>query len=152
MSPLLPDTPYEAYVEKEVVISKFDHSIYVPKTASYDYIVTEDGEKYNITGDYNRSELSEKLTTGTVATIKYAINKILPFKKYAEEIIVDGNKIVTYNNDAPTDWSPLIIVSSCFFLIGVFLSFVVRWHVKGNRKRQAKRDARIIKKYGKLKK
>ena len=112
----------------------------------------QDGEKYNITGEYSRSELSEILIKGTTAVIKYDTNDILPFKKYAEEMTVDGNKIVTYNNDAPTNWTPHIIfcVLSCF--IGAAFLFAYRWQIMRNRKLQAKRDARIIKKYGKLKK
>ena len=150
--PIMPTTPYEEYKEKEVIISEFDHFYGGPKGASYDYIITEDGEKYNVTGEYSRSELSEILIKGTIAVIKYDTNDILPFKKYAEEMTVDGNKIVTYNNDAPTNWTLHIIfcVLSCF--IGAAFLFVYRWQIMRIRKLQAKRDARIIKKYGKLKK
>ena len=150
--PVIPTTPYEEYKEKEVVISKFDHFYGGVKGASYDYIITEDGETYNITGDYSRSELSEILIKGTVAVIKYDNNNILPFKKYAEEMTVDGNKIVTYNDDAPINWIPHIILGLLFCLIGVALLFLCRWHIIRNRKLQAKRDARIVKKYGNLKK
>ena len=150
--PIMPTTPYEEYKEKEVIISEFEHFYGGVRGASYDYIITEDGEKYNITGDYSKSELSEVLTKGTTAVIKYEINNILPFKKYAEEMTVDGNKIVTYNNNASTNWAPHIIfcLRSCF--IGVAFLFAYRWQIMRNRKLQAKRDARIIKKYGNLKK
>ena len=149
--PLMPTRPYEEYNEKEVVISSFDLSTSV-KGASYHYIITEDGEKYNITGEYSASELYEILIKGTVAVIKYATNNILPFKKYAEEITVNGNKIVIYNNDAPTNWTPHIIYGLLFCLIGVFFLLAFRWQIMRNRKLQAKRDARIIKKYGQLRK
>ena len=149
--PIIPYTPYEEYKEKEVVISKFDHFYGGPKGASYDYIITEDGEKYNVTGEYSRSELSEILIKGTTAVIKYDINDILPFKKYAEEITVSGNKIVKYNDDTPTKWMPHIIFCLIFCLTGVALLFAFRWQIIRNRKLQAKRDAKIIKKYGKLK-
>jgi hypothetical protein len=150
--PIMPTTPYEEYKEKEVIISEFEHFYGGVRGASYDYIITEDGEKYNITGDYSKSELSEVLTKGTTAVIKYEINNILPFIKYAEEMTVDGNKIVTYNNDAPINWAPHIVfcLISCF--IGSSLLLAYRWGVIRNRKLQAKRDARIIKKYGNLKK
>ena len=150
--PIMPTTPYEEYKEKEVIISEFDHFYGGVRGASYDYIITEDGEKYNITGDYSKSELSEVLTKGTAAVIKYDINNILPFKKYAEEMTVNGNKIVTYNNDAPTNWTPHIIFCVLSCLIGIAFLFAYRWHIMRNRKLQAKRDAKIIKKYGKLKK
>ena len=148
--PIMPTTPYEEYKEKEVIISEFDHFYGGPKGASYDYIITEDGEKYSVTGEYSRSKLSEILIKGTTAVIKYDTNNILPFIKYAEEITVGGNKIVTYNNDAPTNWTPHIIFCLIFCLIGVSFLFVFHWQVIRNRKLQAKRDARIIKKYGKL--
>jgi len=149
--PLIPITPYEEYQEKEVVISKFDH-FYGVRTSSYDYITTEEGESFNITGDYNRSELSEILIKGTVAVIKYDTNNIFPFKKYVEEMIVDGNKIVTYDNDTPIDWNPYIIACSLCSFIGVCFLFLYYWQIIENRKLQAKRDEKIIKKYGSLKK
>ena len=150
--PIIPTTPFEEYTEKEVVISKFDHFYGGLKGASYDYIITDDGEKYNITGEYSKSELSEFLIEGTVAVIKYDTNNILPFKKYVEELTVEENRLVTYNNDTPINWAPHIIfcLISCFIGISLLLAF--RWEVIRNRKLQAKRDARIIKKYGNLKK
>ncbi len=149
--PVIPTTPFEEYKEKEVIISKFDH-FHSSKYANRHYIITEDGEKYNVTGEYSRSELSEILIKGTVAVIKYDTNNVLPFIKYAEEMTVDGNKIVTYNNDDPINWTPHII----FCLIGCFIGFIFlsayRCIIIRNRKLQAKRDARIIKKYANLKK
>ncbi len=150
--PVMPTTPYEEYKEKDVVISQFNHHYGGIRGASYNYIITEDGEKYNITGDYSKSELSELLIKGASAVIKYDTNKILPFIKYAEEIVIDGNKIVTYNNDTPTNWAPHIIFCLLSCLMGVALLFAYRWHIIRNRNLQAKRDARIIKKYGDLKK
>ncbi len=147
--PVLPTTPYEEYKEKDVVISQFNH--HYGKWSSYNYIITEDGVRYIVTGDYSKSELSELLIKGTAAVIKYDTNKILPFIKYAEEIIVDGNKIVTYNNDTPTNWAPHIIFCLLLCLVGVAFLFAYRWHIIRNRNLQAKRDARIIKKYGNLK-
>ena len=146
--PIIPATPYEEYKEKEVIISKFDHFYGGVKGASYDYIITEDGEKYNISGDYIKSELSEILTKGTTAVIKYKVNSVLPCKTYIEEIIVDGSKVVTYNNDTPMNWVPHIIFGIFSCLIGIAFIVSYHWHITHNRKLQAKRDARIIKKYG----
>lgn len=149
--PLIPATPLEEHREKEIVISKFDYHSGTKGSSSYHYIISEDGEEYNITGEYSASELYEILTKGTVVVIKYDTNNILPFVKYAEEITFNGNKIVTYNNDAPTNWISHIIFSLLFVLIGVSFLFFYRWKITNNRKVQAKKDARIIKKYGKLK-
>ena len=150
-SPLIPLTPYDEYMEKDVVISKFDYHSTV-KGASYHYILTEDGEKYNITGEYESSELYTMLSPGTYATIKYEINKVFPFKMYVEEMIVNGNKIITYDNDQPPDWTAIMIVSSILLLLGTGFLFAYRATILHNRKQQQKRDARIIKKYGALKK
>lgn len=149
-SPLIPPKPYDEYMEKDVAISKFDY-FHTVKGSSYHYILTEDGEKYNITGKYTSSELYDLLLPGTCATIKYDVNRIFPFKKYAEEITVNGNKIVTYDNDQPPNWTALIIAGSLSLSIGIGLMVVFRLAVVQNRKKQKKRDARIIKKYGKLK-
>lgn len=147
----LPSTPYEEYVEKEVIISKFDNFHGVRYAASYDYIVTVDGDEYNITGEYDHSELSELLTEGTPAIIKYDVNDILPFKQYVEEMIVDGEKIVTYNNDEPANLVFPVIFLLIFCLMGFVFLFTYRSFIIRNRKLQEKRNARIIKKYGMLK-
>lgn len=150
--PIMPTTPYEEYKEKDVVISQFNHHYGGIRFASYNYIITEDGEKYNISGDYSKSELSEFLIKGTAAVIKYDTNDIIPFIKYAEELTVDGNKIVKYNNDTPINWAPHIIFCLLSCLMGVALLFAYHWQILRNRNLQAKRDARIVKKYGNLKK
>ena len=150
--PLIPATPLEEHKEKEIVISQFDYHGGGRYGASYHYIITEDGERYNITGEYSATQLYDVLSKGTVAVIKYDTNKLLTFKNYAEEMTVDGNKIVTYNNDDPTNWTMHIIFGLLALLIGLASLFFCRWEIKHNRKMQAKRDARIIKKYGKLEK
>ena len=149
--PLIPATPLEEHKEKEIIISQFDYHSGGRYGASYHYIITEDGERYNITGEYIATQLYDVLSKGTVAVIKYDTNKILTFKKYAEEMTVDGNKIVSYNNDDPPNWTMHIIFGSLVLLIGLAFLFFYRWEIKRNREMQAKRDARIIKKYGKLK-
>jgi predicted small secreted protein len=149
-SPLIPPKPYEEYRQKDVVISKFDYW-HTVKGSSYHYILTENGEKYNLTGKYSSSELYDLLLSGTCATIKYDENLIFPFKKYVEEITVNGNKIVTYDNDKPPNWTVLIIAGSLSSSLGICSVIVFRLAVVQNRKKQRKRDARIIKKYGMLK-
>ena len=150
--PLIPATPLEEHKEKEIVISKFAYHAGGQYVASYYYIITEDGERYEITGEYSATQLYDVLSKGTVAVIKYDTNKLLTFINYAEEMTVDGNKIVTYNNDDPTNWTIHIIFGLLALLIGLASLFLFRWEIKHNREIQAKRDARIIKKYGKLEK
>jgi AraC-like DNA-binding protein len=47
--PLMPAKPLEEYTEKEIVISQIDYHHGGRYGASYHYIITEDGERYNIT-------------------------------------------------------------------------------------------------------
>ena len=150
--PLIPATPLEEHKEKEIVISQFDYHGGGRYGASYHYIITEDGERYNITGEYSATQLYDVLSKGTVAVIKYDTNKLLTFINYAEEMTVNGNKIVTYNNDDPPNWTLHIIFGLLTFLVGIGFLFFYGWEIKHNREMQAKRDARIIKKYGKLEK
>lgn len=149
--PLMPATPYDEYMEKEVIISEINH-YYGYRSSSYDYIVTKDGEVYNITGKYNTSKLFELLAEETPARIKYDVNKIFPFKKYVEEMTVNDIQVVKYDNDQPINWTFPVIASSICFLIGAGFLFVCRAFIIRNRKMQAKRDERIMKKYGRLKK
>lgn len=150
--PFKPSIPYEEYLEKDIVISKFDRSYGARAITTYDYIITGDGENYTLTGDYDQSELSKILIKGTDATIKYRVNSVLPFLKYAEEIIVDGNKVATYDNDAPVNWTFVIIMGVVSCAMGAFFLFMYHWSIAHNRKLQEKRDKRIIKKYGSLEK
>ncbi len=150
--PLMHTISYQELTETQVIITKFDHHSGGGKFASYDYIVTEDGDVFNVTGEYSRAELSNLLSSGTAATIKYSVNRILPFKKYVEEMTVDGQMVVTYNNHKPINWTAPAIFCIIFCLLGVAHIIGYCLHIRRNRKIQEKRDARIIKKYGKLNK
>ena len=46
--PFMHSVPYEEYIEKEVVIEKIGHQSGGLRRAFYDYIITEEGEKFNI--------------------------------------------------------------------------------------------------------
>ena len=104
---------------------------------------------FNVTGEYSRAELTDLLAPGTAATIKYSVNRILPFKRYAEEMTVGGQTVVTYNNHKPIDWTVSVIFCVIFCLLGVAHIIGYRLHIRRNRIMQEKRDARIAKKYGK---
>ena len=145
--PLVPRTPYEDHLEKEIVVSGFDYHSGGVRGASYYYIITTDGEIYNITGDYSTSKLKESLKEGTQITIKYTENKFFN-RRYAEEIVLNGEFLVKYNNDQPIDWTGSIIFATFSALVGIGFILSYRFFVLHNRKIQAKRDARIKKKYG----
>ena len=145
--PLIPRTPYSEHLEKEVIVSEFDFHSGGVRGASYYYIITTDGEIYNITGDYSASKLRECLKEGTQTTIKYTENKVFN-RKYAEEIALGEELLVKYNNDGPIDWTGSIIFATFSALVGVGFILSYRFHINHNRQLQAKRDARIKKKYG----
>jgi hypothetical protein len=91
----------------------------------------------------------EEYFTSTSKTIDFKPNGTL--SRY--ETDNDGAKeIITYDNDQPPDWTAIIIAGSISSLLGTGFLFVYRAAIVHNRKQQQKRDARIIKKYGKLKK
>lgn len=145
--PLVPRTPYSEHLEKEIVISDFDYHSGGVRGVSYHYIVTTDGEIYNVTGEYSAPELREHLKKGTQIAIKYTENKFFN-RKYAEEIVLNGEPLVRYNNDKPIEWTAPIIFAAFSALVGIGFILSYRFFVQHNRKIRAKRDARIKKKYG----
>lgn len=148
---ITPHVDYDSLQTKEVTIIEFKHFYGGPKGASYDYIRTTDGQKLILSGDYQREQLKEFLTEGRSATVKWYKNE--PFwTLLVEEMYVDGERVVTYDNDKPVDWKSPLFFGSCSIALGIGGSFVLRLFVKMNRKKQKKRDERIRRKYGNVSK
>ncbi len=148
---IAPHVGYDSLQMKEVTITKFKHHYGGARSASYDYIRTTDGEKHNLSGDYQREQLQELLTEGKTATIMWHKNK--PFRTLlVEEMYVDGERVVTYDNDKPIDWKPPLIFGCCFIALGIGCLFLLRVLVKTNRNKQKKRDEKIQRKYGNMEK
>ena len=146
---IAPHVSYDSLQTKEVTVTVFKHFYGGPKGASYDYIRTTDGEKYNLSGDYQRGQLQELLTEGKTVTIKWYKNE--PFwTPLVEEMYVDGDRVVTNDNDKPVDWKSTLIFGSCFIALGIGGFFLLRLYVKTNRKKQKKRDEKIQRKYGNI--
>ena len=145
----LPVTPYEAYQEKTTTVDSVRYHYYM--SSGYWELRTEDGECYNLTGSFQASELKEKLTPGTEVQIRYGENWVgnLFGYKYAEELTVNGKRIVSYNNDEDQHLTALYLLSGACILFGAAGLFLFRWEVRRNRELQRKRDQRIEKKYGK---
>lgn len=140
---------YDSLETKEVTITEFKHNSV--RGSSYDYICTTDGKKYNISGNYKREQLQELLTEGQTITIKWFKNT--PFcTLLAEEIYVDGKRIVTYDNDLPSTWKNPLVVGVCTIAIGISGLFLIIFLLKSNNYKQRNRNERIRKKYGDLKK
>lgn len=104
-------------------------------------------DRYNISGDYQREQLNDLLTEGRTVTIKWYKNE--PFWTFlAEEIYVDGEKIITYNNDTPVEWKLPLILGICLVALGTWGFLLMRSFLKMNRTKQQKRDEKIKRKYG----
>lgn len=148
---IAPHVDYDSLQTKEVTIIEFKHFYGGSKGASYDYIRTTDGQKLILSGEYQREQLKELLTEGISATVKWYKNE--PFwTLLVEEMYVDGERIVTYDNDKPVDWKSPLIFGFCSITLGIGGFFVLRLFVKTNRKKQKKRDERIRRKYGNVSK
>lgn len=146
---IAPHVGYDSLQAKEVTITEFKHHSGGHRGASYDYIRTTDGEKYNLSGDYQREQLKELLTEGKTVSIKWYKNE--PFwTLLVEEMYVNGERVVTYDNDKPVDWKSPLIFGTCCIALGIGSFFLLRFFVKTNRKQQKKRDERILRKYGKI--
>ena len=113
-------------------------------------IETTDGERYNISGNYDRSKIRDNLPNGTKAYIKYHKTNLFFWVTYVEEVVVEGNYIVQYNDDNKIDPRTFILAIPSVIL-GILGFIYVRWSIKHNRYIQENRDKRIIKKYGSLK-
>ena len=138
---------YAALQTKEIIVDAFRHHSGT-YGGSYDYILTMDGEMYNVSGDYQRAQLTQLLTEGRSVTIKWYKNK--PFwTLLAEEIYVDGQRIVTYNNDEPVNKTIPVIIGICAIAIGLGIFGFLNFMLKHNRTKQKKRDDKIKRKYDK---
>lgn len=137
---VIPAADYDSLQTKEVVIAAFEHHHAGWRTPAYDYILTTDGDRYHITGDYQREDLEELLTKGKTATIKWRKNK--PFwTLFAEEIYVDGQRVVTYNNES-VEWKDSLLVGACLIVPGVggifLMAAIIKMDETDPRSRSAK--------------
>lgn len=144
---ILPGVRYDSLHTKEVIVTQFGHFYGGVGWAAYDYIRTTDGEEYHISGVYQRERLKTQLVGGKSITIKWYQNK--PFwTLFAEEIYVDGERVVTYDNDVPANWKLPLFLGACFVAFGVSGFFMIRFFLRTNRMKQRKRDEKIKRKYG----
>ena len=141
-----PPAPLDELIEKQVTVADLRH-IHQVKGSDYDLLTTTEGEKFNLTGDYRRDEVYDALTEGKAITIYYQKSKLF-FRKYAEIVIADEQELVRFDNDEPQGEVGRIIFGCVTVLLGVAFMVGFRWELRHNRRMQAKRDARIRKKYG----
>lgn len=146
---LFPQPEYNDLKSKEITVDQFLR--YHRYRAGYAHLMyTSDGERYYVTGDFKFSEL-ESVPSGTKATMKWSENPFCWFSDHAEEIIIDGKVVVSYNNDEPVLYGLYVVLgASIALLAGLFLWFGLGW-IQHLQIKQSKRDRRIEKKYGKKK-
>ena len=110
---ILPDRPidYASLQTKEVIVETFKYH-YGAHGSDYHDIRTTDGERYVIKGDYRREQLEELLTKGAVITIKWYESDFGGL--CAEEVYIDGEKVVAYNDDLP-------VKNNIRLILGVFV-------------------------------
>ena len=145
----IPETPYVDYIEEKIVVLKADRSNGGRYLSAYDYIIDENGRKYNVTGEYERAQLFEALPKGTIATIKYHTNPLVPWEKYVEEVEVNGTLLVKGDGVEQLSWETVAFVFVLALVGSALPIFLFCWNIKRNKELQSKRDVRINKKYGK---
>jgi len=142
---LFPSPDYDALEEKEVTVQALRHFSGL-KGVSYDYILTTDGERYNLAGDYDSEEVYGLLTEGRKATIKWCVNK--PARTLlAGGVCVDGQTVVAYRSQ-PDSWKPMLVFGCWFVATGIGGFLLLHLLLKTNRRKQNQRDERIKRKYG----
>lgn len=161
---LFPPKPYEELLRKEIVVEKVEYQPTSSKTRAL-FLYTKDGERYILSGAFeNRIEKDEnnvshyagpvweKLVPGAAAQIKYFESSRRRVDGYAEEVTVDWQLIVTYDDDVP----PTIGMRIAMFCLALFLSAVAvislkfsLYMIQDREKKEQMRNQRIAKKYGK---
>ena len=144
---LFPEPTYAELEEKNVVVADIIR-VHIYRSGDVYRVCTVDGETYNLTGSFAYEDLKDILLPNTTATIKWARNRFVIFPDYAEEVIVNGQVVVRYNNDEPIPRSPYYFMAGLFAVFGALFLWGRLWWTKHLRTKQEKRDKRIQRKYG----
>ena len=150
---LIEPVSYDDYQTKVVTVKSLGYRSVGGRVSGYYFMRTTDGEKYNISGIYNKTQLKKMITKGRTVTIKWVEDEWLKIC-YAEEIFVDGEKVVSYDGDSWGEGKGKIFVfvfGICMVAIGTGGLFILKLLIKSNRKKRQKREEQLLKKYGKLK-
>lgn len=149
---LVPPAEYEELLPKEIVIESVEW-VRQSRGSSFYRITTESGERYNITGEYERSRVEELLSSGTRASVRYYEGRFLfTTRKYAEVIYVGRECVSAYNNDENNGIWMLYLLGGMSVLLALGMGYYVVWEAKRARRSQIMRDRRIAKKYASGKK
>ena len=145
---LLPFASYDSLQEQEATVQSFKHFYGGSKGLNDTYLLTTDNEKYILSGDYDHEEAAAQLTAGKSVTLKWYQQK--PFGgRLAEEVIMDGKPIVRYDNDLGRDKKASFFAGAFLAAVGTGGLLLLNLTLKTNRKKQARRDEKLKRKYGK---
>lgn len=118
----------ESLQAKEVTVAELNYHIQ-PRGANIYYIRTTDGEKYIISGSFDRHELVKDISVGKEITVKWYQSK-WPAALLAEEIFADGKQVVFYDNDKKLDWR----ISFFLGCLGIFMGTACIAEIRYDRK------------------
>lgn len=118
----------ESLQSKEVTVAELDYHIRYRGASTY-YIRTIDGEKYIISGSYERTELANAITHGKRVTVRWYQSR-WPAVLLAEEIFADGKQVVFYNNDRKLDWKISLFLGCLGVFMGVACFAAIRYDKK----------------------
>lgn len=148
---IFPTAQYDELIQKQITVADF-RRVHRYKSGN-DYIIeTTENETYTLTGDFDYGEVRSILLPETKATIKYSKNRFFfGGSDYAEEVVVDGRTVVTFDNDSGIGpgRTPLVILGVILVVFAVANLYARLKHIDYLRTQQEKRDRRIEKKYGK---
>ena len=144
---LFPPPSYDELYEKTVTVSSCERTHQYRGGYSY-RLYTEEDSTFTLTGTFDHDTVADMLQHGVTATVK-GYPSINPFFDCAEEITVNGEAIVSYNNDDPPDRIALVWLGLFFVLIGTGYTACSLWWAKHLQSLEEKRNKRIEKKYGK---
>lgn len=139
----------ESLQTKEVTVSVLDYHIGYRSANTY-YIRTSEGEKYILSGSYQRKELMETVSTGKTVVVKWYRSKF-PSALMAEEMFADGKQVVFYDNDRKLDGKILFLLGSLAVLMGMGCLAVVRYDQKLSGENRKGRNGKPAAKPGKRK-
>ena len=118
----------ESLQSKDVTVSVLDYHINHRSANTY-YIRTTDGEKYIISGSFDRHELVKDISVGKAITVKWYQSK-WPATLHAEEIFADGKQVVFYDNDKKLDWKLSLVLGGICISLGAGCFAAIRYDRK----------------------
>lgn len=118
----------ESLQSKAVTVSELDYHINHRSANTY-YIRTTDGEKYILSGSYERAELVKAITQGKRITVRWYPGK-WPAALLAEEIFADGKQVVFYDNDKKLDWKISLVLGGLGISLGAVCFTAIRYDRK----------------------